>query len=221
MKSHSVARRTVWWKYFYPLSASVLLIAVSGSIWLCLAGESFFSLTSRLPAEVLVVEGWIGQDGARAAATEFKDGGYQYIVATGGQSEEELGNSNYAEMAEQALIALGVPKDRIIAAPIGPVERQRTFTSAVAAWQALEGKRVHPAALNVFTLGPHARRSRLIYAKVCRPGTQVGVIAFVPPSYAAKPWWQSKERAQCLLKEVIGYPFEALLNSGRAAYSPG
>jgi hypothetical protein len=41
----------------------------------------------RLPAEILVVEGWIGRDGVRAPAAEFEQSGYQYVVATGGSFE--------------------------------------------------------------------------------------------------------------------------------------
>jgi hypothetical protein len=45
-------------------------------------------LTRRLPAEVLVTDAWIGRDGIRAAAEEFKLGGYEYIVVTGEMNEE-------------------------------------------------------------------------------------------------------------------------------------
>ena len=61
--------------------ASLLLTSVVG--WFAY-GESFLSLTQRLPADVLVVEGWIGRAGIRAAVAEFEQSGYQYIVATGG-----------------------------------------------------------------------------------------------------------------------------------------
>ena len=40
-------------------------------------GELFLALTHRLPAEVLVVEGWIGREGVRAAVDEFERGSYQ------------------------------------------------------------------------------------------------------------------------------------------------
>ena len=168
-----------------------------------------------------MVEGWIGSEGVDAAATEFEQHGYQYVVATGGLSEKPRDRSNYAEIAEQELIRSGVSVDRIIVAPTGQIERQRTFESAVAAWQALQRRGIAPHLLNVFTLGPHARRSRLVYEKVYSPGTQVGVIAWVPSRYAAEPWWLSRGQAKCLLKETIGYPFEALLNSGRSSNSPG
>ena len=189
-------------------------------IWLCIYGESFFSLTRRLPAEVLVVEGWIANDGMRAAVAEFERGGYRYILATGGQSPDPRNPGNYAEMAEQQLVRLGIPHDRIIMAPIWEVEHQRTFKSAVAAWRALLNQGIHPRAINVLTLGPHARRTRLVFAKVYAPATQVGVIAWKPSDYETKPWWRSSERTKCFLKEIVGYPFEVLLNSGRSSNSP-
>jgi hypothetical protein len=188
---------------------------------LCIFGESFFSFTRRLPAEVLVVEGWIGNEGARAAAAEFGSGGYQYIVAIGGQPKDGPDRSSYAELAAQELIRSGVPDDKIIIAPTGETEHERSFKSAAATWRALQQRGIHPAAINVLTLGPHARRSRLVYAKVYAPATQVGAIAWAPAYYRVEPWWRSGGRARCFFKEIIGYPFEVLLNSGRLSNSPG
>jgi hypothetical protein len=194
---------------------------LGAAAWLCVFGESFFSLTRRLPAQVLVVEGWIGEDGIRAAAAEFERGGYKYIVTTGGLPADRKSLSDYAEMAGQQLIQLGIPKDRIIVAPTGEIEHERTFKSAVAAWRAFQLRGIQPKEINVFTLGPHARRSRLVYAKVYAPVARVGVIAWAPTYYHTEPWWRSSGRTKCFLKEVIGYPFEVLLNSGRLSNSPG
>ena len=58
---------------------TMAVVLAFSMIWLCMYGESFFSLTRRLPAEVLVVEGWIGEEGIRAAAAEFERGGLCYI----------------------------------------------------------------------------------------------------------------------------------------------
>jgi uncharacterized SAM-binding protein YcdF (DUF218 family) len=213
--------RTIRWRILAGLFC-ILLSAVPGVIWLWRSGESYFSLTRRLPGEVLVVEGWIGNEGIRAAAREFEEGVYKYIVVTGGLIEVGHGREspNYAEIAEQELLRAGVPEDRILVAPTGKIERQRTYESALAAWQALRNKDLHPKILNVFTLGPHARRSRLVYAKVYQPETRVGIIAFVPPSYTSEPWWRSRARTKCFLKEIVGYPFEVLLNSGRISSLP-
>lgn len=197
------------------------VLLVTGATWLCIFGESFFSLTRRLPAEVLVVEGWIGNDGVRAAAAEFAGGGYRYMVVTGGRPRDGHDRSSYAELAAQELIRLGVPDDIIIVAPTGETEHERSFKSAASTWRALQQRGIHPAAINVLTLGPHARRSRLVYEKVYAPVTQVGAIAWAPAYYYVEPWWRSGGRAKCFLKEIVGYPFEVLLNSARLSNSPG
>lgn len=218
IKRSAVQRAAKWSPILFGALAIIVVIPV---IWLGICGESYFSLTHRLPAQVLVVEGWIGNDGVSAAATEFERGGYQYVVATGGQTEDRQGRSNYADLAGQELIRLGVPKDRVIIAPTGEVEHERTFKSAVAAWRALQKRGIHPETINVLTLGPHARRTRLVYAKVYAPAAQVGVIAWVSSDYETEPWWRSSRRTKCFLKEIVGYPLEVLLNGGRISNSRG
>jgi DUF218 domain len=205
-----------------PLSIfGLLVLLVFPVIWLVNSGESFFSLTHRVPPEVLLVEGWIGQRGLQAAAAEFVRGGYKYVVATGGQIDDPQLSSSYAEIAGQELIRLDIPKDRIIVAASEDIQHQRTFNSAIAAWRALQNRGISPQYANLLTLGPHARRSYLVYSKVFAPATKVGVIAWVPADYGSIPWWRSTTRTKCLFKEIVGYPFELLLNSGRISNSPG
>jgi hypothetical protein len=200
---------------------SFIIVSASALIWLCVSGETFFSLSRPLPADVLIVEGWIGSEGVRAAADEFRRGGYKYVVATGGLTGYRVDNNRltYAEMTREELVQSGVPESQIIVSSIGGIEHQRTFNSAAAALASTHFAGIRPAAINVFTLGPHARRSRLIYEKVYAPDVPVGVIAFVPSEYDTGPWWLSTRRTKCLLKEAVGYPFELLLNSGRASNS--
>jgi hypothetical protein len=202
--------------------AGLAVIATALCLLWWFEGESFLSPTERLPAEVLVVESWIGTDGIQAAAVEFEHGGYQCVVATGGPTSERWSQRrwSYADMAERELIRSGVPKDRIIAAPASETDGQRTFEMAVAAWRTLQTRDLHSNAINVFTLGAHARRSRLVFAKVFEPGIKVGVISWTPLHDKNGPWWRSSERAEDLLKETVGYLFEALLNSARSSNSP-
>jgi DUF218 domain len=216
-----VQRSTVWWPTWIGSSIIVSLLFVS-IFWWFADGESFLSLNHRLPAEVLVVEGWVGRSGIHAAVAEFEQNGYQYIVASGGPTsglwEDERGN--YAEMAAGEILRLGVPKERLIVAPAASTESGRTFESAVAVRRALQAAGIDSKAINVFTFGSHARRSRLVFAKVDGPGTQVGVISWAPPGYVALPWWRSSERAREMLGETAGYLYEVLFNSGRGSNFP-
>lgn len=215
-------RRCTIWCPTWLGSSLIVAILVFLVAWWFACGESFLAVTHRLSPDILVVEGWIGRKGIRAAVDEFGHGDYRYIVASGGLTsgrwEDEP--ASYAEMAAREMIRLGVPKERIIVATSGRTESHRTFESAVAVWRTLRDAGIKPKALNVFTIGPHAMRSALVFAKVNSHGAKVGVIGWIPPEYKAGPWWQSSDRSRELLDETVGYLYEILLNSGRRSNSP-
>ena len=214
-------RRTIPFPTLLGWCCLLGLIATPGIFW-WFRGESFLSVTDRQPAEILVVEGWIGTEALRGAAMEFKKDGARFIVTTGGLSNERWSDRRYgyADMARYELIRAGVPADRVVAAPAVQVETQRTFEMAAAAWRTVMANWPRTNAVNVFTIGPHARRSRLVFGKVFRPGIKVGIVAWEPPSSKTTAWWHASDRADDLLKETACYFFEALLNSGRWSNSP-
>jgi hypothetical protein len=71
MRLRLFTRCTVWFPtrlgmFFFSSLPAVPLF------WWLRYGKSFLSITDRLPgAKILVVEGWIGPDGIRAAKGEF------------------------------------------------------------------------------------------------------------------------------------------------------
>jgi len=216
-----VARRTVWLPTF--LGWSLLLLALGGSFLLwCIYGETFLSVTDRCPADVLVVEGWIGPEGVKAAAMEFARGNYRYVVGTGGLSGEPWHEErwNFAKEAGKVLRRVGIPADRVLVA-LTPDEAdsQRTYAAALAVRRALRDVGVSAKALNIFTETDHARRSRLVFEKVFEDGPCVGVVSWLPPGYDKGSWWRSSDRAVSFLKESVAYPFEKLFSSGRKSAS--
>ncbi len=216
-------RRTVWWPTWAGWIILITLIGGTGLGW-WLGGEPFLATTAKAPAEVLVVESWIGYDGIRAASAEFKTNRYGWIVSAGGLVDEHwyLARDNYADLGRGELLRSGIAPGVIITAPAEEVQVQRTFESASAVWRALHKSGIQPKSINIFTLGAHARRSRLVYAKVFGPNVRVGVVSWQPEAlnFAGQPWWHSSERALDFYKETIGYFFELLLNSGRISNSP-
>ena len=218
MKFRLFAQRTVWWPTRLGWSCLLLLFG-SGMGWWFLAGEAFLAETRRVPAEVLVVEAWIGRDGMQAAKDEFEAGKYRWLIAAGGYTGEGWMERrwSYAEMAEKELLRLGVPRDRLLVAQARETDAQRTFESALATKAVLEQHGLEGAAVNVFTRGPHSRRSRLVFAEVLGSKTPVGAISWSLPESQVGSWWQSSDRAKELVTETAGYWFEALAGSGRWA----
>jgi uncharacterized SAM-binding protein YcdF (DUF218 family) len=208
-------RRSVPVPTWFGLLCLLMALGLPAAWWV-FAAEKWFSLTERVPADVLVVEGWIGVDGIRAAKEEFDRGGYRYIVTAGSMTNNRWGSQqwNYAIEAQEVLLKLQVPADRVIAAPAPDTESHRTYESAVAVRETLQRQAVFPRGVNIFTLGVHSRRSRLVFARALS-STPVGAVSWLPKVYGPGPWWKSSERAEDLLKETVGYPFELLFNSGR------
>jgi hypothetical protein len=195
-----------------------MFVVGGGTAW-WIKGESFLAVTNRTPAEILIVESWIGVEGVHAAKAEFDQGGYRFMVLTGCFTGKQWSARRWSqvEIAQIELERMKVPPDKVIITPALNPESQRTFATAAIARKTLLARGIAPESVTVFTLGAHARRSRLIHAKVFGSDTNVGVISWMPDVYAKEPWWKSSERAEDLLKETAGYLFELLLNSGRTS----
>ena len=65
-------------------------------------------------------------------------------------------------------------------------------------------------ALNVATVGAHARRSKLLFEKAFGPTTRVGVVALEDPEYDPMHWWRTSEGVREVLGESIAYVYARL-----------
>jgi uncharacterized SAM-binding protein YcdF (DUF218 family) len=195
--------------------AFFLAVVIATGWWF--GGEAFLSVTDRLPSEVLVVEGWIGPAGIRSAYSEFLAHGYKYVVVTGALSDQIWNDRrwSFALEAEKQMLSLGLPREQLLVAVPIETESQRTYQSAEAVLKALDSRGLHPRSANIFTMGVHARRSRLVFSKVLGPEIKVGAVSWLPSLYVDQNWRSSSEHAADFLKESVGYVFELLFNSGR------
>jgi hypothetical protein len=194
----------------------ISLVTLAPVVFWWLGAERFFCETSRVRADILVVEVWVGTEALRGAAEEFRVGGYRWIVTTGGYSDDRWSGqrASYPEMARDELILAGVPKERILVVPARNEHGRRTHAAATAAWGSLRESGETAKGINVFTLGSHARRSRLIFGRTAPSGTKVGVIACVPKNYAKEPWWKSSDRSEDLIKETVAFAIEVFKVGG-------
>jgi uncharacterized SAM-binding protein YcdF (DUF218 family) len=212
MKVSLFRRRTIWWPTGIGWSVAAFSCFLPLMTWWFTA-EEFFSINAPRDADVLVVEAWISSAGIRASVEEFKRGKYRFIVVTGGLTGEKWSEKrwDYAVEGEEQLLRAGIKPDQMIVANNQDVESRRTYEMARAASAALRARGINPHAINVFTRGTHARRSRLIFSKAFDRSIPVGVVVWRPEN-SSIPWWQSSERSEDLLKETVGYLYELILN---------
>ena len=68
-----------------------------------------------------------------------------------------------------------------------------------------------PAKLNVVSVGPHARRSRLLFRRAFGRQTQVGVVSVPNPDYDPQRWWAYSIGFRTVVGESVGYLYVKLV----------
>lgn len=200
---------------------TVILILVGISIsFLCLLFlvgnhlHSFLALHCPIEnAEILVVEGWIGDDNLKDALMVFEEGTYHTIVTVGGPlkfGRYLMEYKTWAELAAATLIALGCDSHRIIVAPSGFVLKDRTASTAMMFKELITDYQPTVHAINIYSYGVHARRSRLLYQALLAPDVRVGVVSGHPTTYDPTHWWRSSEAIKGVLLESTSLVYTIL-----------
>jgi uncharacterized SAM-binding protein YcdF (DUF218 family) len=166
-----------------------------------------------MSGEVVVVEGWIRSHSLAQAASECLAVPREAVLIvksfTASTNKWESGRQ-YAEYIRDELLRLGVPEDRVfvIGAPV--FGRDRTYHAALAARSWMEERNLLPAAIDVLTPGPHARRSRLLFSRAFGGRTRIGVVALDEAEYDPVHWWRSSEGVREVLFEGCAYLYAVL-----------
>lgn len=181
---------------------------------LFLRAQPFLAPVDRVDARVLVVEGWCDDFVMEEAIREFGRGGYTNLFVTGGPVDKgavlsEFGN--YAEIGSKTLQKMAKTPLPILAVAAPRVDRDRTYSTAVALRRWFESHGGAPARINLVTVGAHARRSRLLFEKALRPETEVGILAVEDPYYDPKRWWITSFGVRTVTSELIAYLYSSLL----------
>jgi len=168
----------------------------------------FLAITAPIPANILVVEGWLPDYAVEEAIAEYQRGSYEKLITTGtpisrGYYLAEY--KNFAELTAATFLALGFDHNQLVAVPTPKVEKDRTYTSAMTLRQWLSASGLQVTGINLFSLGPHTRRSWLIFRQALAPQVPVGAIAVEPRAYDVQHWWRSSEGVRTVISEAIAY----------------
>jgi hypothetical protein len=197
--------RSLWKQAWGRISLAVALGAFAAYVLLI---HDFLAVSRPVSGQVLIVEGWFPTRPAmREAIEQFTRGKYQLVICVGGPVPDKDGTltRSYAELAANRLVELGFDQKLVRVVAVSEAEDRRTFGSAVAARDWLMRERPDVEAVDVFTLGVHARKSYGIFRKVFEPRFTVGIIAATESAYAPGRWWASRAGWYIVVRNTLGY----------------
>ena len=169
----------------------------------------FLAITETVPTRILVLDGWLPTYDINKAAALYLAGHYQTLLDVNGTYDfqavdQDPGN---AYIVSRILVRDGIPREQVNPVVFQGVKIDRTYISAVAVKEWCRQHGIPLQSLDIATLGPHARRSRLIYEKALGNGVKVGVIALDDPAYDSLHWWRSSEGVREVLFEFVAYVY--------------
>lgn len=208
-----VRRRHIWvptWKGLLVTGSLLVLFAIG-----VLHGiHPFLAVNRPVKAEVIVVEGWVPDYVLKQGLDLSRDARCRYLLLTGGTVQNEIDpelDDTYAHMAMQRLRRITKDLEKVRVIPSPEVDRDRTYSSAVAVRKWLAGEGIQVKNLNVITMGPHARRSRLMFEKAFGSDVEIGIVAATDREYNPERWWHSSEGVKEVLSEGAAYFYARFL----------
>ena len=155
-------------------------------------------------ARILVIEGWLDEPELAQAVVAYRRGRYAFVVTTGGPIESWLEFRAWRSYPERAASYLRTQGADPVVMAIAPASAQdRSFLSAVVFRDWARQAGVTLDAVDVFSGGAHARRSRLVYRMALGGEVPVGVMAARPKEYDPERWWTTSAGAKAVVGEAL------------------
>lgn len=203
-----LVRRQECWRLSRRARLLLFLLAVAGAAFVFCGVHPFLAVERRAGGEYLVIEGWVPNYALEQGIREFRSGHYRGILTTGCEILNGVNvepGDNHAKYAADRLKWLGFAPARVEAVPAEGRHRNRTYLSAVALREWFTERDIPVKAIDVLTVGAHARRSRLLYDKAFRGRVAVGSIAVTDREYDPVQWWKSSEGVREVVGEGLAY----------------
>jgi uncharacterized SAM-binding protein YcdF (DUF218 family) len=173
----------------------------------------FLSPNSPPRQGIMVVEGWIHDFALDEAVSLYRAGNYSKIVCTGvpietGSYIQQF--KSYPEMTAMRLKKIGIPEAEIITAIGHDAKKDRTYSAAVALREAIMAYNIKGTDIHLVTVGPHGRRSRMLFQKALGKDYSIGVTCLEPSDYDEENWMTCSEGVRSVISELIAYTYAKL-----------
>ncbi len=175
--------------------------------------HTYLAMNTPVEAEIWVVEGHVGDVVIDSVVNNYRKGKCSVIFATGIPIGKEFlcdQFSNYADLNVATLIAKGVDSAHVHSAPCDPIQKDRSYASALALKAKLRELDYMPGRINIVSQGTHARRSYVLFKKALGEEWKVGCISYSDLSYNPRKWWKSSYGMRAVVYECLAYVYAIL-----------
>jgi hypothetical protein len=187
------------------------VLAVSGLlIYLFMTGIVPYLSTNRpVKAEILSVEGYMPDYAIREAMHIFHRDKYKHLLVTGNKRTKGAHLDQYAndgEYSAAVLIQMGFDSSKLtVVAVHSDIRKDRTYHSALALGEWITKNQPGLKAVDIVSLGCHARRSRRLFQEALGDSVTVGVHSVTDQSFDPERWWKSSHGFREITKETIAW----------------
>jgi hypothetical protein len=158
----------------------------------------------------MILEGFVPDYVVEQAKEIFIRDDYELMLVTG---KKRLKGShldwyeNDGEYTAATLEKLGFEMARVVVIPVDyAVKKDRTYESGNAIKKYLN--QLHKIeAINIVTIGCHARRTRYLFEESLGKNITIGVIAIENQEYNPNRWWQSSAGFRQVIQETIAWTY--------------
>lgn len=209
-------RLFVWKNVLVPTAAGWLLILALfvAFFWFTLQSiYPFLSLTKKPVSDLLVVEGWLPDNGLREAIDYYRANGYKRMIITGIPITQWTYTSPHTNMADASAETMRrmLFRDTIYTVSIpSNIYRDRTYATAVALKMRFEEWGLpSKQPFDLYSMGAHARRSYNMFRKAF-PDTPIGLLVATDMSFDPETWYKTSRGFRTVFSEWISYWYTAL-----------
>jgi hypothetical protein len=203
------------WRVTWIGWIGVIAFGALVSLLLLLTIHPFLAPTRPVDADILIVDNFLVDYGLKNLSDEFRSKNYSLILSAGGLlpqgSPLAAEYKTSAELSAAILVKFGIHEKEIVAITPKPVKRDRTFASALAVKNWLAQNNMQPKGINLFSIGPHSRRSWILFKEAIGEEVPVGIIACENREYDPKRWWETSSGVRIVIGETIAYLYAKLV----------
>lgn len=170
----------------------------------------FLTVNQPVKSKTMVIEGWIPDYSVKKALKLFRDDHYKIMIVTGIpilQWQPISGYHNVAESTAAIIKKMGF-RDTIYLSPIpASILRDRTYSTAVVTHELFKQHPEWDNSFNIYSVGVHSRRSRLMFEKAFGEEYKIGIYADRDLSFDPNHWWKYSKGFRNVSNEFMAYLF--------------